>query len=284
METTVTRHSYFRGPHRTERHTEHAPPRPPESPHDVCCCTREVAERPPGEPTSVSQTVTFTEAVGEYRMRLDLTATRPRATPEEALAAYQHSNNAPHFRVTWPRSRPPGAYSWQQGDERADFHFLRPDHLQVSVSGTGDGGDVDCASGRVLFGNEVDVSTFMNGHSPSRVVDLKVLHPDDAWTHFGMQGHEAWARLSSAREVERLRHLQYLARKIQKEVTPLNVVYPDVRAIRSGATATQTDRWWVADCFGLLENLLRGFQTSALRQDLLRVYEEVVRKMKEERA
>lgn len=268
VNTTVTRHNFFRGVAQYERFTEHAPLCVEEAEHDVCNCTKSVVERPPGEPAIISQTVKFTEQVGPYRMQLSLGASTDTA-----------DNNAAMFSIYWPRDagKPPRRHG--EKGEHAYFWFTRDDHLKVEVSGTGDNGDIDCTLGDVFFGNEVDLSKLRNGWMPSKVVDLSTLTPDDVWTHYCLFGPEARSKLSNEREIGRLQKLRQLASRIKEEIAQCSVFDASVSDVRARVTGTDADRWHVMDAFNLLEKLVPGFRDSALRRDIARVHEEALRVM-----
>jgi hypothetical protein len=40
----------------------------------------------------------------------------------------------------------------------------------------------------MYFGNKIDISHMFNGHSPSRIVKLEDISPDDVWLHYSIGG------------------------------------------------------------------------------------------------
>ncbi len=269
MNTKVTRHSFYRGKTQFERFTEHAPLCVEDSGHDLCNCTRTVTDRPVGEPENVVQVITFEEIFGKYQMKLDMEIGGTTSTCDQ---------NAVMFTIRWPRAegKPPRAFS-DDKDEHAYFWFVREDNCQVEVTGTGDNGDVDCTLGSVLFGNRVDVSTFFNGALPSRVVDLTKISPEDVWLHYTMFG-EAWARIEDNWTVGRLHNLQRLATRIRDDVSSRNVVTRSVAEVRASVDDSDAAKWLVRDAFDTIYKLLDVFQDSILRQEMVRLSEEIKKK------
>lgn len=271
LETQITRHSFFVTPRGTERFTEHAPLCIEEPDHQVCNCTRAVTERPAGELESVTQIITFSEAIDKYQMRLYMTAHFRKG--ERFLASETHDDCDVGFTASWPKAegKPPNRYksTREANNEHAHFRFVRKDHAHVQVTGTGDNEDIDCTLGDVLFGDKVDTSRFFNGFSQTRL-DLSGLTPEDVWVHRCCFGSESWARVQRERgEAELLWRLQRLAARIRDEVAPRNEIYDvpseqlypiDVREVRSRVTSTQSDSWYVHDAFLLFEKVLAGFQ------------------------
>lgn len=284
METRVTRYSFFRDKHAFTRFDEHSPPLcVAEVPHAICDCTRSVEDRPAGEPESVSQIIDFVETIGPYKMRLEMTIAHHGhgIASEETIADLRRDDNLIKFWIHWPRKEgvpaPSKMIHGLREDEHAYFWFLRPDHLKVDVTGTGDHDDLDCTLGNVLFGNAVDVSTFFNGHSPSRVVDLSKIAPDDVWVHHCTIGDEAQAKLEDGREAACWREFKRHADLIRSLIAPINAIDVGVDEVRERASVPAEQA--IASCFAYLEAVLYGFQGSALRKAMAKVDAEATEKM-----
>ena len=139
-----------------------------------CNCTKIVHDKPEGDPSDVAQRLELARAVEDYDLSVLL------------------RNGLSRFLFC-------------RGDEQARF---QPDvngvqnelSVQLTSSTTlsaasgikmADYSSVGCLLGRIYFGNSVDTSQLLNGYSPSRIVDLKALSPNDIWAHACVFGAEA---------------------------------------------------------------------------------------------
>jgi hypothetical protein len=73
--------------------------------------------------------------------------------------------------------------------------------------------------GNLYWGNSIDIGRMMNGHSPSRVVDLSSIGPDDFWTHECNWGKEAFS-LVRGPEIAMWRDLLEKANRMHEGVSP----------------------------------------------------------------
>lgn len=71
----------------------------------------------------------------------------------------------------------------------------------------------------VYLGKDVDISRFFNGHSPSKVVHLDSISPDQVWMHSNHRT-ESFALLESEEEVENWKRVIRLGKIVCDEVTP----------------------------------------------------------------
>lgn len=178
---TLTRYSFFPTENGggTQRFTEHAPARDTACDTQVCNCTVDVRERPVGIPKDVQRVVEMTQKVGEYEVRLSVFGEKVQ------------------FWMYWPMDPSKPFDSFRQGREHAYFWYNEAtDNLQIEITGTGDG-RADCFFGHLYFGNEVDVSHLMNGHSPSKIVFPVSISSDALWMHACDFGEEAMRFLES---------------------------------------------------------------------------------------
>lgn len=175
----VKRYSFFKGPRGENiRFTEHSP-HVQEHDHSVCNCTKNVAERPKGVPKQVTQEVIFIhEPIGELRPTFTLCdqwltffwGPEPERTESGHIMAstpYSHANFRFHHR--------------ERGVEIA----IVPSDVGT-IERIGDAFFAD-----LFVGNRIDISTLMNGHSPSRIVDLSAIKDSDVWVHKCFFGDEA---------------------------------------------------------------------------------------------
>lgn len=186
MNISVGRYSFFSTPQGTLRYSETSPPQPHEE-HQVCNCTRSVAERPAGTPSEVKQSIHLQLAEGED--------TELQCSPE-----------ALYFTWRWKEEVPmgvhPHAYFWI---------YPKTSSIQIELSHRGYG-LVDCFFGRLYFGNKIDISRFYNGHSPSELVNLNKLTPEDVWCHCCSFGVEAMRIFEHSEEKEFWQELMARAR------------------------------------------------------------------------
>lgn len=175
----VTRYSFWNaGAAGTIRFTEHSPPHEHEPAAAACDCTSDTEVRPQGEPAQVSQQVVVTRTFGDVRMEFNLAD----------LWCKFFWDRHPGDRVV---SRP----EWVDECNHAYFIFSpakRALRVEAQIPGYGFTDHMLCS---VYFGNEVDIGSLMNGHSPSRIVRLDELAPGDVWAHDCGFGVEAMERL-----------------------------------------------------------------------------------------
>jgi hypothetical protein len=161
----------------TLRYTEHSPYCHEED-HQICNCTKNVKDRPLGEPVYISQDIILTD------------------TLENMSVEYSFRNQG--FTFKWegqiPRSH---AYFWFN-DDRCLSRRL---YVEVTVPGYG---PVDHFFGHVFFGNDVDISKLLNGHAPSKIIDLKSIEADQIWAHACNWGGEAIEMFNRGDEADTL--------------------------------------------------------------------------------
>ena len=172
---SVRRYSFFNGKTQNLRFTEHAPPKD-ECDHPICNCTCNVAVRPAGEPHQVTQSIIFTKDTPYKATEFDLSTGwltfRWDISPEDKKKCVSK----------WRR---------EDEDERAYFmfnHKQRSVKVQMPVYGYPPG---DHIFPHLYMGDQIDISNFYNGHSPSTVVDLSKLSTEDIWLHDSNFGTEA---------------------------------------------------------------------------------------------
>lgn len=168
MNVSVIRHSFFSGPRGTLRFTERSPSQENDGDHQVCNCTQHVTTQPTGTPHYINQTIEITVEADPYSVQLRL--------------SQEHA----YFTIWGPKT---GARH-DRSQEHAYFWFT-PRYLRVEVTGTGDHDDLDVTFGNVYWGNQIDTSRMMNGHSPSRIVDTRQIGADQIWAHDCCFGDEA---------------------------------------------------------------------------------------------
>lgn len=176
----VKRYSFFKGPRGENiRFTEHSP-HVQEHDHAVCDCTKNVSERPKGEPKQVTQEIIFIhEPIGELRPTFTLC--------DQWLTffwgAEPERTESGHIMASTPYSH-------------ANFRFRhRREHSVEITIVPSDVGTIerigDAFFANLFVGNRIDISTLMNGHSPSRIVDLSKIKETDVWVHKCFFGDEA---------------------------------------------------------------------------------------------
>lgn len=199
----VDRCSFFEVPHEpTLKYVEHSPFHEDED-HQICCCTKHIKHRPEGTPVSIQQGISIVGELDGRTFEFDLT------------------HNGLMYWWRWPEEMKgkfiskledrldTHAYFWFGGNESCN-------HLKVEVGCPGRM-HVDYLLGNVYFGNDVDISRLMNGHAPSRIVDLKNIPSDQIWVHHCNWGKESIEFMMRNKEyddlwgahwaVHRLRHI-----------------------------------------------------------------------------
>jgi hypothetical protein len=180
---------FFDGDDRTLRFVEHAPADVHETDHDVCGCTRNVIERPSGKPHEVRPVIVLHARRDPFTIEFDLTSQWLTFKFDEPLPAVQDAAHPANRKM---RSHFHGI---KKPDPHAYFMFGENKlNIEIALDGYG---LTDCFFAHVFIGNKVDTSTMMNGHSPSRIVDLSKIGADDVWVHDCICGPEAMRILPS---------------------------------------------------------------------------------------
>jgi len=166
MTLQVTRYSFFKTIEGTLRFTEHVPPKA-ECDHPICNCTKNVSTRPIGTPSEVTQSIRLTplqlgRLSTEFGLENGWLTFRWEMTPEDiAKCIYDADRRDPH------------AYFMFNPNQRSV-------RLEIMVPGYG---LTDYFFADLYLGNEIDVSRFINGHSPSKIVNLAGCSHTDLWLH-----------------------------------------------------------------------------------------------------
>lgn len=162
-------------------------PEDKECEHQVCNCTKAVTERPDGEPQQKQQYIEFIRD-DKFEVRL--------------------SADGCNFTLRWPGN------TWSAWDKEhkwpsnnhAYFWFKKNYGLYIEITKEGYN-ETNCFFGHMYFGNKVDISSFFNGHSPSRVVDLEKVGPEELWMHYCSFGGEKVISLRECEETTRWREV-----------------------------------------------------------------------------
>lgn len=218
---SVNRYSFYdvEGQTQTLRYAEHSPPQEDHCDHEVCGCTRTTQTKPVGvEPKHVSTSVEFKRQIANTLVQASL---------------YLTEDGNVSIRLVWdrPSECPAPKTMWESEKTRkqdhATFNFTSENSVQVIIVG----GVPDTIIGNLYFGNEVDISKLVNGHSPSKIVDLEAIHHSQVWTHACNFGCEAMKILTNIEEVAKLywirddvatyRHFASLVMNSEKDVDVL---------------------------------------------------------------
>lgn len=204
---TVERHSFFdpaatHTPNR--RFTEYWPPRPHVE-HQLCNCTKEVCERPEGEPRSISQHFLLSGENG---------------------IPWEFSLGTGNLTFKWGEKDAEGNRPYEPHSYfmfGSDYWNSKPRHgasLKVGVveSHTSEDAQEKVFMGTLYLGNEVDTSTLMNGHAPSRIIDLSTVGPNQIWTHECMWGEEAFYLFEDSPEMDLWKDLIDSSRVIHENI------------------------------------------------------------------
>jgi len=181
----------------TLRFIEHAPVDAHESTdHEICGCTRSVSERPKGKPFEVRPEIVLHARRDPFTIEFDLTSlwvTFKFGGPKHgasvgSLPAVEGAAHPGRRRVT-------GEFYGIKVEPHAYFMFGFGDgplRIEITLPGYG---LTDVLFANVYIGNQIDTTRMMNGHAPSRIVDLSKIGPDDVWVHESSWGLEAMRTL-----------------------------------------------------------------------------------------
>lgn len=221
MAVRIERYSFYNTSHGILRYAEHCP----ETFHEdmqICNCTKNVSEKPTGKPDSVQQYIKFEQNLGRYAFELSL-----------------NDRGFPWFIYRWKGP----ATGWKFKDRLRDKSEISQAYFMADVNGHKGNisiqvdipgyGYVDCFFGHLYFGNKADISTIMNGHSPSRIVDLRKIPEDQVWAHNCNFGLEAVCALRECPETDQWREMKQAIDAVSRSaVTYTNDIESAVDGLR----------------------------------------------------
>jgi hypothetical protein len=167
------------------------------------------------------------------------------------------------------------------GDEdHAYFQFDAHEH-KVSVEVTSPGfGLIGVVLTNVHLGNQINTSRFFNGHSPSRVVNLRKIATDQVWLH-GHPHEDAMRLLGDPGETAALREAFQRASEVCRLAQPhLLAPTAPVDAVRVAVEADHA----LAGAATELRRLLRPFASAIEGTELFRRAGEIEAKAEKKRA
>lgn len=249
MTIHVVRYSFFRTREGTLRFTEHSPHHVEKEGH-LCNCTRQVNERPSGEPDEVQQAVILEEAVNGYRSEITLSDFSP---GNPSLSSVSCRLGWGPKLVLRHHHRPEESHAYFTFAVNGGKNSLR---IEITLPGYG---LTDCFFGNVCFGNDVDTSRFVNGHSPSKIVRLDEIGADQVWAHDCAWGAEAMDFFRECDETELWRRAKRDAETITALVAPYGTdCRAPVERLRSQAESNP-------DLVGTARRLRDWFQHAVVR-------------------
>ena len=261
LQVVVNRYSFFR---QQSGHTLRFRERSPECAepeHGVCDCTSAVDYRPPGKPDSEQQSIAVMCDERPYRWEMKLGATECSFRWREPYES--RGRLAPAFDGT--------------------FTF-GPDSLEVSLDLPGYG-LTDHFFGHVFRGNKVDISTLMNGHSPSRIIRLEDIGEKELWVHDCMWGHEAFLSFGSDDEADLWRKAFDRADLIRSWAsTSCEDLTTDVSILHETIASDSLHLDEVCRLNDFLVVIIQDLKNSTLFLLCNEVYEQTMEAMKKERA
>lgn len=228
----VTRRNFFSMREGTLRFTEHSPEMI-EHEDFQCNCTKNTVLRPPGEPDQITQDIAFTEETKDYRLNFSIPA------------LWYNFKFGPEIKVKWTE-KPERSHAYFMFDRNNIKNSIG---IEITLPGYG---RVDCFFGNLYFGNKVDIGTLMNGHSPSRIVKLDKIGPNQVWAHGCNFGKEAMGFLRECAETNRWRQAKDDVKEMEAIAAPFNAdLKSPVEALRQNvegqadlaALAHSTGRW-----------------------------------------
>lgn len=210
MSVRTERYSFYNTPQGVLRYSEHSP----ETFHpdkQLCNCTKNVSQRPVGKPSSIQQYIKFEQDLGRYAFELSL-----------------DDGGFPWFIFRWKAE----ASGWKSKDGLRDRSGMSHAYFMSNVNGHKGNfnieieipgyGRTDCFFGHLYFGNKVDISKLMNGHSPSRIVDLRSISDDQVWAHHCNWGKEAVMPLRECPETGQWRDVKKAVDAISQSAAAYN--------------------------------------------------------------
>lgn len=163
----IERRQYFQTITGNLQYSEYWPPHEHQD-QQICGCIREVKERPEGNSDHVNQDICFSDDSSEFRLASMLF----------------------HFREKTKQFNPHSYFVFEDGGRSVRIEVTTHDCDQDILNPR------KAFFGNLYLGNSIDTSRLMNGHSPSRVVDLSKIKSQDIWMHHCEFGDEVMARIT----------------------------------------------------------------------------------------
>lgn len=156
--------------------------------HRQCNCTQIVAERPEGEPLAINTYCQGEETISGRKLIIDF-------SPElHYTFRWKEKDIQEPFGFT--REITTGELKKDSPDDAHAYFWRNKNGLQVEISKK-NYGLTDCFFGHLIFGNKIDTSTLLNGHSPSNVLFPERLGEKDIHLHECHWGIEAIEKMVS---------------------------------------------------------------------------------------
>lgn len=171
-------------------------PEEKECEHHVCNCTKAVSEKPDGEPKQNQQYIEFFK---DNKFKVGLSADGCQFTLRLPGNTW----------LAW------GKEGKSTSSNHAYFWFKKNYALYIEITKEGYN-ETNCFFGHMYFGNKVDISSFFNGHSPSRIVNLEKVGSEELWMHYCSFGSEKVISLRECEETTLWREMFVTQEKITK--------------------------------------------------------------------
>jgi hypothetical protein len=148
----------------------------------VCNCTKQVSKRPKSMPEQVSTYCVMSKNFEDRKMEINFSGSFGGFCRKEII--YYVQWNDPEI------LKAHASFIW--GKDSIYFEISKKDF----------GISADIFIGFMFFGNTVDISTLLNGHSPSKIINLSNIKPKDIWFHCCSWGSEAISFIPAGKEKE----------------------------------------------------------------------------------
>lgn len=150
--------------------------------HQVCNCTKQVSKRPKSIPEQVETYCVIGKNVGDRKIEVNFSG---------RFGGFHRKEITYYVRWDDPEIlKAHACFIWKK------------DSIYFEISKKDFGISDDIFIGFMFFGNTVDISTLLNGHSPSKVINLSNIKPKDIWFHCCSWGSEAMFFMPAGKERE----------------------------------------------------------------------------------
>ena len=178
MSVIVTRISFYNATVAGQQHLnyrEHSPEKQCKD-HSICNCTKVVCTQPEDKPSRITQTISIEEKISVFDSEFDISrlwftflwgevyTDKGLLDPDDDFNPKKQRNHA--------------YFIFGQNKVKMEIHIANY-------------GNVNYCFINLYRGNKVDISCFMNGWMPSRIVDLNKIKGTDFWLHDCNFGKEA---------------------------------------------------------------------------------------------
>lgn len=160
-------------------------------PIHVCDCTQCINTQPVEKPIHTQQYFTYEKSTPKYNIKASLLDLR--------LVFTWHTPNTNLQKEIYAIPENTGWFDSNKNPNSHAYFTLNNNSIRFEITLPGYQ-LVDCFMGNIYFGNNIDISKLMNGHSQSKIIQLDKIDPDSIWCHSCSLGNESMKTFNNDNE------------------------------------------------------------------------------------